>query len=300
MALRTCQRVRLILTPSICIHLDLAHVLFSSPATAQDAVKKLHAHVFKGALLSVTLKKHLESRTKAPHASTQIPSRANRLIVRNLPFDITEQDLRAIFLPHGSIYSIDIPRINAGNLVKAEGAEPSVPPRGKGFAFVWMWNRKEAETALRACNGMQVRAGFAYDLVKDKQKKKKVRREEKKQAEAKEVHDDSGRTIAVDWALSKDRWEEKKDINDETEPDSQDEQASNSDSGSLQNFADEQDEDDNGEESVIDADRKETEEDVSDEEKEKARPSLPQPEAGTTLFLRNLPFLATEDELRTL
>jgi len=207
--------------------------------------------------------------------------------------------LRAIFLPHGSIYSIDIPRIDAGNHVKAEGGE-SVPPRGKGFVFVWMWNRKEAEMALKTCNGMQVRAGFASDLVKDKQKKKKVRREEKKQAEAEEVHDDSGRTIAVDWALSKDRWEEKKDINDETEPDSQDEQASNNDSESSQNFADEQDENDNGEESVIDAAHKETEEDVSDEEKAKARPSLPQPEAGTTLFLRNLPFLATEDELRTL
>ena len=33
---------------------------------------------------------------------------------------------------------------------------------------------------------------------------------------------------------------------------------------------------------------------------EKKRPSLPLPEAGTTLFIRNLPFLATEDELRTL
>ena len=286
--------------PSICIHPALAHVLFSSPATAQDAVKKLHAHVFKGALLSVTFKKHLEARAKVPHTSAQMPSRANRLIVRNLPFDITEQDLRAIFLPHGSIYSIDIPRIDADNHIEGEGGEPSVPPRGKGFAFIWMWNRKEAETVLNACNGMQVRAGFAGDLVKDKQKKKKVRREEKRQAEAKEVHDDFRRTIAVDWALSKDRWEEeRKDTNEETESNSQDAQASNTDIESLRDFAEQQDENDNGEESLIDVDHKETVEDVSDE-KEKARPKLPQPEAGATLFIRNLPFLATEDELRTL
>jgi len=179
-----------------------AHVLFSSPAKAQDAVNKLHAHVFKGALLSVTLKKRLDGAAKQRHASTPMPSRANRLIVRNLPFDITEQDLRAVFLPHGSIFSIDIPLTDADNHVKAEDGSPSAPPHGKGFAFVWMWNRKEAEAAMSACNGIQVRAGFATDLVKDKQKKKKARREEKKQAEGKKALDNPGRTIAVDWALS--------------------------------------------------------------------------------------------------
>lgn len=284
---------------SIGTHHLLAHVLFSSPTTAQDAVNKLHAHVFKGALLSVTLKKRLDGAAKLPHTSTPTPSRANRLIVRNLPFDITEQDLRAVFLPHGSIYSIDIPRIDADNHVKAEGSEPSSPLRGKGFAFLWMWNRMEAETAMNACNGMQVRAGFATDLIKDKQKKKKARREEKKQAATLKALDEPGRTIAVDWALSKSKWEEeKKDLPEEKVSESQGEQGSDEDAESLQGTAAEPDERDDGEGSIVDGDHKEAEEDVSDEEK--ARPSLPQPEAGTTLFIRNLPFLATEDELRTL
>ena len=39
----------------------LAHVLFSSSSLAQNAVDKLHAHVFKGSLLSVTLKKRLDT-----------------------------------------------------------------------------------------------------------------------------------------------------------------------------------------------------------------------------------------------
>ncbi|KAF8483530.1 RNA-binding domain-containing protein [Russula ochroleuca] len=275
-----------------------AHVLFSSPATAQDAVNKLHAHVFKGALLSVTLKKRLDGTAKLSHTSTPIPSRANRLIVRNLPFDITEQDLRAIFLPHGSIYSIDIPRIDVDNHVEDEDEEPSTPLRGKGFAFVWMWNRKEAETAMNACNGMQVRAGFATDLIKDKQKKKKTRREEKKEAATSKALDDPGRTIAVDWALSKSKWEEKGDVHEEKVSESQGEQGSDEDTENLRNIAEEPDECDDGEGSINHSDHEEAGEDVSDEEK--ARPSLPQPEAGTTLFIRNLPFLATEDELRTL
>ncbi len=279
-------------------HDPLAHVLFSSPATAQDAAKKLHAHVFKGALLSVTLKKRLDGAAKLFHTSTPTPSRANRLIVRNLPFDITEQDLRAIFLPYGSIYSIDIPRIDADNHVKAEDGKPSSHLRGKGFAFVWMWNRKEADTAMSACNGMQVCAGFATDLVKDKQKKKKARREEKKQAGTSKAPDDPGRTIAVDWALSKSKWEEKRGVHEENPSESQGEQGSDEETESTQSTATKEvDEDDDGGGSVIDSDPKEVEEDVNDE---KARPSLPQPEAGTTLFIRNLPFLATEDELRTL
>jgi nucleolar protein 4 len=262
-------------------------------------MNKLHAHVFKGALLSVTLKKRLDGAAKLPHSSAPTPSRASRLIVRNLPFDITEQDLRAVFLPHGSIYSIDIPRIDADNHVKDEGDESSSPLRGKGFAFVWMWNRKEAETAMNACNGMQVRAGFATDLIKDKQKKKKARREEKKQAATSKALDEPGRTIAVDWALSKSKWEEeKKDLLEEKASESRGEEGSDEDTDGLQGTAAEPDEHVDGEGSVIDSDHKEAEEDVNDEEK--ARPSLPQPEAGTTLFIRNLPFLATEDELRTL
>jgi nucleolar protein 4 len=298
MALRTRQRVRLlILSLNIMSHHAAAHILFSSPATAQDAVNKLHAHVFKGALLSVTLKKRLDSTAKQSHASTPMPSRANRLIVRNLPFDLTEQDLRAVFLPYGSIYSIHLPQ-NVDGHVKPGDGESSASPRGKGFAFVWMWHKKEAETAMTACNGMHVRAGLANDLIEDKQKKKKVRRDEKKQAEAKKAVDDLGRIIAVDWALSKNKWEEeKKHLDDEMGSEVPSEEGSDDTKSSL-SAAHELGEQDDGEESAVDMDNGEEGEDVSDIEK--ARPSLPQPEAGTTLFVRNIPFLATEDELRTL
>lgn len=62
----------------------VAEVLFSTPAVAQDAILRLHAHVFKGSLLSVVLKKRLETLAK----SNGNPSRASRLIVRNLPWNV--------------------------------------------------------------------------------------------------------------------------------------------------------------------------------------------------------------------
>jgi nucleolar protein 4 len=274
----------------------LAHVIFSSPSAAQAAVNRLHAHIFKGALLSVTLKKRLDGSAKQSQAPAPIPSRASRLIVRNLPFDITEQDLRAVFLPHGSIYSIDIPQVNINDDAKAERSKPS---RGKGFAFVWMWNRKEAETAINACNGIQVHAGLATDLIKEKQQKKKALRQEKKQVEAIKGLGDPGRVIAVDWALSKNKWEEeKKQLDRDTSSGYQSEQEGDEDTESSQAVADEQEEEPDRDSEEGSGDEV-TVGDVNDDS-EMAGPTLPQPEAGTTLFVRNIPFLATEDELRAL
>ncbi|KAI0260752.1 hypothetical protein BC834DRAFT_899152 [Gloeopeniophorella convolvens] len=279
-----------------------AHVLFSSPSTAQEAVDKLHAHVFKGSLLSASLKKRLDGAVKQSRASASKPGRASRLIVRNLPFDITEQDLRAVFLPHGSIYSIDIPRADAGHEdsdAKAESDMPRAQPRGKGFAFVWMWNKKEAEAAMSVSNGMRVYTGLAADLVGDKQKTKKARREEKKQAEAKDGAKDLGRTIAVDWALSKDKWEsEKKVLNGEAADGSQNEPTSEDEEGSVESDTDEPELHHSRGDVHHETDDSDTE--MDDASEEKARPTLPPPEAGTTLFVRNIPFLATEDELRDL
>ena len=101
--------------------------------------------------------------------------------MRNLPFDITEQDLRAVFLPYGPVHSIHIPQ--------GEGDADGKKARAKGFAFVWMLSKKDAEKALEECNGMAVSAGMAEGLMMDKQKREKVRREDKKRKEAVKVED---------------------------------------------------------------------------------------------------------------
>ncbi|KAH7926597.1 RNA-binding domain-containing protein [Leucogyrophana mollusca] len=317
----------------------MAHVLFSSSNLAQEAVNKLHAHVFKGSLLSVTLKKRLESLAKVPAkkaAAGPAPSRASRLIVRNLPFDITEQDLRAVFLPHGPIHSIHIPT-SAPDAPKDEGdpdGGESSKPRAKGFAFVWMLSKKDAENALEKCNGMKVKAGMAEDMVSDKQKKKKQRREEKKRAQTVNVEDGEGitatenkeeaeggkeRVIAVDWALSKEKWQEEKAKLEEAQEGEDVEDVEMADVKSEEDISqgdddsesESEDEDEDGDEVQLgvhegDADDLEDSSDDEDhghedvENEPPAKPQLPPPETGTTLFIRNIPFAATEDELRAL
>jgi nucleolar protein 4 len=331
------------------LFLDIAHVLFNSPKTAQEAVTKLHAHVFKGALLSVTLKKRLDglakptkaknSKTSATAKNAIVPSRANRLIVRNLPFDITEQDLRAVFLPYGPIHSIHIPTKEAET--KEEGTSSEIVHRAKGYAFVWMLSKKDAEKALESVNGMKVRAGLADGLVRHKQLKKKLRREEAKQKqrekqrkargkdgeikdeevgaqdldnnrdaneqvdEEDEEEDPSERVIAVDWALSKDKWEEAKAKLQSEEPKNMDEageglsdvESDNEDADhshiGVHDSDDSSDSDNSGSE---DSDNM----DLDENETKPAKPQLPQTDTGTTLFVRNVPFEATEDELRAM
>lgn len=235
-------------------------------------------------------------------ASETTPSRASRLIVRNLPFDITEQDLRAIFLPYGPIHSVHIPLADVKTDDDAEASSKTA--RSKGFAFVWMLSKKDAESALEKCNGIKVVAGMADGIVSDKQKRKKQRREEKRRqgtdGEEPEEVESSGkeRVIAVDWALSKERWEKEKEKlvetvdQDDVEMDDAESEASTSGSDSEHEQLGFVDEEGSG-------DDEEDHDDDSDGDSPK-KPQLPHTDTGNTLFIRNVPFTATEDEIRTL
>ena len=103
------------------------------------------------------------------------------------------------------------------------------------------------------------------------------------------------RIIAVDWALSKDRWEEAKAKMEDVTQDDQDEaDDSDSEDGSI---AHDEESHSSSEESVG---GDEDQMDVDDNGQQHGRPQLPPPETGTTLFVRNVPFEATDDDLRTL
>jgi len=190
-----------------------------------------------------------------------------------------EEDVKAVFLPYGPIHSIDIP--------KGEN------DRAKGFAFVWMMSKGDGQRALEKCNGMEIRAGIAEQLVQAKQKKKKqVRIEEKvrkEQGKAEEEVAGVGRVIAVDWALSKNRWEEAK---AKTEVDGDVEMSEGDSSGEEGS----ENEDDSGPGTGEEEDSVDRSDEGDSEGEDPKKPKLPPPEAGTTLFVRNIPFEASEDE----
>ncbi|KAI1317370.1 RNA recognition motif-containing protein [Mortierella claussenii] len=260
-----------------------AHVIYNTSALAASAVQALDGHIFKSCALHAALL-----------ASPSVYKRC-RLIVRNLPWKYREQELRALFTKFGTVHEVNLPR-------KYEGG----PLRG--FGFVQMENLEATEKAVAALNGT-------------------------------EHH---GRTIAVDWALAKDRFEEAEakteteevpqttgaDRDVEMEDVSADNEAEEEegddekeiDEDEEEEGSEEEGEDDNDEELDLEHLQGSDDEEAEDsdeemdaeeedaaalaaldaeeaEEKEQSKMVLPDPSEGTTLFIRNLDFEATKDDL---
>ena len=268
---------------------DVAFVRFRTPNHAMNAINKLHAHQFKGSLLSVELKKrtdgalrremHMRDDTRKKQHSIQeqieqfsgktLPvhqnhlDHASRLIVRNLPFDMSMEDLRAVFLPYGALYNVSLPTDESSG-------------KGRGFAFIWYVSKSDAAKAMEAINGVSLRHGAA-EQARLKKAQGKNGREAAKKALA-DVHKTAqpARPVAVDWSLSQKDWM------------AQAEEESDEETSPKRKSMDMSDEEDGNEESE------------DDDTEAKERPTLAPPEAGTTLFIRNLPYQATEQELKDL
>lgn len=188
-----------------------------------------------------------------------------KLIVRNLPWTIkTSDQLSALFRSYGKVKFADLPK-NKGLL--------------KGFGFVTLRGKKNAEKALEGINGKEI----------------------------------DGRTLAVDWAVDKNTWDMQQskqaaeDAEDETSDDEtsgEEDEDEDEDEGTkkegidadlenfmknhMQNMEDEDDEDD--------------EDDDKDEEEEEAKQkaaSQRSTDNSTTVFVRNLPFTTTDEQLKT-
>ncbi|NXO54949.1 RBM28 protein, partial [Aramus guarauna] len=84
-------------------------------------------------------------------------SRKARLIVRNLSFKCSEDDLRSLFSPFGTVLEVNIPRKPDGKM--------------RGFAFVQLRNMLEATKALRGMNMKEIKGrpvAVDWAVAKDK------------------------------------------------------------------------------------------------------------------------------------
>ncbi|KAF2010153.1 RNA-binding domain-containing protein [Aaosphaeria arxii CBS 175.79] len=182
-----------------------------------------------------------------------------KLILRNLPWSIkTPEDLSKLFQSYGKVTIATLPKKPNGEL--------------KGFGFVLLRGRKNAEKALENLNGKEI----------------------------------DGRAIAVDWAVDRDTWqnlqsaqrEEEKAKADDAEDDSDAESSVLTESDEDSDEEDEEDEDEDEDED--DEDSNTDLEDISDDEDGgiKIEPEAPPPKQDLrTIFIRNLPFTADDDSL---
>ena len=68
----------------------------------------------------------------------------NRVYVGNLPYNVSDDDLAQMFAAHGAVQSAQV-------FVDRESG------RSKGFGFVEMGSDEEAQAAISALNGMEIK-----------------------------------------------------------------------------------------------------------------------------------------------
>ena len=156
---------------------------------------------------------------------------------------------------------------------------------------MWFLAKADAEKAIEGVNGEVIaKAGGADGKDQGKGKAKE------------------GRAVAVDWALSKEKWEETQkgqqsgkateegDAEGSSSGSSSDADGSRSDSDDERSDEEDEEEEEGEDDNEDDAEDGEEGMDVD----EPVKPALPQVDVGNTLFVRNLPFEVTEQELNTL
>ncbi|CAI6228261.1 unnamed protein product [Periconia digitata] len=186
------------------------------------------------------------ARVRAEREKQKLENQAPKLIVRNLPWTIkTPEQLTKMFLSYGKVHFVTLPKKPNGEL--------------KGFAFVALRGKKNAERAMESLNGKEI----------------------------------DGRPIAIDWAVDKEEWQEIQKKAEKEDADNKEAEDSDAESSVVSSDSDDDDDDEEEEDDDIDfEDDPDSDEDggvALDDDKPKS------PEY--TVFIRNLPFTVDDDML---
>ncbi|KAM0702766.1 hypothetical protein Q7P35_010198 [Cladosporium inversicolor] len=257
-----------ILDPATKTCRGFGFVTFADAEDAARARTEFNGHVIDGKKIRIEIaeRRHREGEEGTEHKAKKEVEKVEarqppKLIVRNLPWTIKNpKQLEKLFLSYGKVKQAYIPRKSGGLMA--------------GFGFVLMRGRPNAEKAIAGVNGKEI----------------------------------DGRTIAVDWAVKKDEYEktaggEEEEAGEEQEGD-EDEEDEGSEGGARVDDDDEEsvgDDKDSQDEDDMDDDEDENEdgdmdEEMDDEEDEEPRQHRSE-DKSATLFIRNLPFNCTDEDL---
>jgi len=246
-------------------------VTFADAEDAQRAKEQFNGHMLEGRKLRIEVAEPRHREEGAVKEAKVKPEREvqqpPKLIVRNLPWSIKgSNQLEKLFLSYGKVKQAYVPKKGPGLMA--------------GFGFVLMRGRKNAEKAIEGVNGKEI----------------------------------DGRTLAVDWAVEKGVYQGLQQPEEETEEgvneaETEDAELDGIIDGEIDGDEDEEDPidedlssaegDDVGSDEKEHIDVKVDGEDVSDQDEDEDSESKQErpEEKTTTLFVRNLPFTCTDEDL---
>ncbi|GMR36901.1 hypothetical protein PMAYCL1PPCAC_07096, partial [Pristionchus mayeri] len=186
-----------------------------------------------------------------------------RIIIRNLPFQTTQEDLEKACTPFGEYTEVVLPKCK----------DKKFPKSCAGFGFVQYKTEEDADKALKGLNESKIHGRkIAADWTMPKDTYETARHEEKEE-------------LAKKVKVEKTEEEEKKDKKGKKDEESEDEE-------------EEEEKDEESEEE--DEEKSEPDEDEDGEKKEKGAPRKEDTAVAEkrVLFLRNLSFNTTDDSLK--
>ncbi|KAG2125689.1 hypothetical protein DEU56DRAFT_824551 [Suillus clintonianus] len=263
-------------------------------------------------------------RQRDEDADPSSQSHGSTLFVSNLPYDVTSTDLQTTFS--------DLAPVRYAFVVSKDGSGES-----KGFGYVSFSIREDAQTAFDTVsadgieiNGRKLRVKWAdkkvdkgkfegskerggkekkqevkkpdvkkHEVKKQEVKKQEVKKQEVKKQEVKKQEEKAKIEEVNESDAEVDDVEEGDDKMVGVE-DSEAELSGAEDEEEQLGLHEDEDGDEDEDEDLEDNDEKEAMSVDHKDHQRPMKPQLPQTDTGTTLFIRNIPFIATEDELRTL
>ncbi|UZJ53036.1 hypothetical protein CBS101457_002356 [Exobasidium rhododendri] len=133
---------------AVNLSMGYGFVGFRTTEAARAAQKAIDKTTLDGHLLSVSFAKRGQDSDDVAASTDKSdgPAPTTKLVIKNLPFQASKKDVRALFAAHGKVKSVRVPRKSAASISSAGGGATGV----RGFGFVEFVNRKEAENAYKS------------------------------------------------------------------------------------------------------------------------------------------------------
>jgi multiple RNA-binding domain-containing protein 1 len=125
--------------PGQILSMGFGFLEFQSASQAQVALKVMDGHLLEGHKLQIRASHRgtdaAEERRKTD-AQKKAAAQSTKVIIKNLPFEVTKKDIRALFGAYGQLRSVRVPQ--------------KLDRSTRGFAFADFMNAKEAQNAMES------------------------------------------------------------------------------------------------------------------------------------------------------